>query len=195
MVRFDKYILDYCICFLVGLVSDIQIIYYFHVTVYNYVHTIVLKTFCKCFCIFSISRPLKLIKIYNFLPLRTPTFFVFSIPTNSMKILLYIFTPLCNRKRPSKHQRDHLLFHSRVFLVEMLQFTRVLYNFPIMIIKLNYCLFKMLLRNWWVKIFNFKHDEHKTFSIIIAFDPINKFLCAFPLVKMNWITEIYESFI
>ena len=118
MVRFDKYIFDYCICFLVGLVSDIQIIYYFHITVYNYVQTIVLKTFCKCFFIFSISRPLQLIKIYNFLPLCTSLFFVFCIPTNSMKILLYVFTPLRNRRRPSKYQSDHLLFHSRMFWLE-----------------------------------------------------------------------------
>ena len=52
MVRFDVYVLDYVIWFLVGSVSavvviksDIQIIYYFHVTLCNYVQTIVLKCF------------------------------------------------------------------------------------------------------------------------------------------------------
>ena len=52
MVRYDMYALDYVIWFLVGSVSlvieinsDIQIIYYFHVKLYNYVQTIVAKYF------------------------------------------------------------------------------------------------------------------------------------------------------
>ena len=52
MVRFEMYTLDCVIWFLVGSVSavveiksDIQIIYYFHITLYNYVQTIVLKYF------------------------------------------------------------------------------------------------------------------------------------------------------
>ena len=46
------YVLDYVICFfvvsisaVVKIKSDIQIIYYFHVTLYTYVQTIVLKYF------------------------------------------------------------------------------------------------------------------------------------------------------
>ena len=56
MVRLDMCVLDYVIWFLVGSVSavveiksDIQIIYYFHVTLYNYVQTIVLKYFLQAF--------------------------------------------------------------------------------------------------------------------------------------------------
>ena len=50
--RFGIYVLDYVIWFLVGslsavvqLKSDIQIVYYFHITLYNYVQTIGLKYF------------------------------------------------------------------------------------------------------------------------------------------------------
>ena len=52
MVKFDIYILDYVIWSLVGSVSivveiksDIEIIYYLHATLYNYVCAIVLEYF------------------------------------------------------------------------------------------------------------------------------------------------------
>ena len=102
MVRFNMYVLDYAIWFLVGSVSavveiksDIQIIYYFMVhsiitslkvtsklfTIFME-HSIItskplfLNTFCRRFLIFFICGPLQSLKIDNTSSLYKPTFFV-----------------------------------------------------------------------------------------------------------------------
>ena len=93
------YWINYVIWFSVGLVStvieirnDIQIVYYFHVTLYNYIQTNVLKyilqaslifgiceqlnTFCRRLLIFSICEQLQFLKIDNPSSLYRPVFFV-----------------------------------------------------------------------------------------------------------------------